>query len=463
MMNMRMIGIRFGRLFDFLASVRLAVLLLVVLAALLAVYLLVPQDLKNAEAMSFLSDTGGVVERLARALGFTDVQHSYLLFGTYALLFVNLLLCVIRRFRVMVHLSRFPKAPPAVSPFWMQYQVECAGLGAEEVAKAVRMKGYRPLVNGNTIYGMRGRFCMLGHWVFHLGLLVLLVGGMWVAVRPDPFRGTVGVGEGEPFDLYRAPYLRANIPPSQDFPGLRFQMEKIEVLANGEDLRWFEARLHAENGDQVTIGINRPFRRHPYQVLVNGFGYMPGWVVADKRGRMLRGAWVKLVPFPLLEEDSFSIGPGGSTVSVRLLPDYQSSGKEARNRSHEFRNPRFETKIVWRGEKVFEGLLKPDQRVALGKGQEFFFLPEIRKYAMLDIMEEQGHEIVFAALAIMILGIVIRYVRIRKEVLVRVDGKSLHLFGRSEILETLFAEELEWLAEELAKKKPNSQTRRQES
>ena len=460
-MNPRLTDIRFRRLYDFLASRRLAAVLLAVLAVLLAVYLLVPQlDLTGAEALRQWNQTSGVAGKLARALGFTDVQHSWLLFTTYGLLLVNLLLCMIRRFRAAVRLCRFPESPPAVSSLWLQRDVNGTGLESKAAAAAIRRRGYRTLVDGNTIYGLRGRLAIVGHWVFHLSFLVLIVGGMWVALTPEPFRGTVGVGEGEPFDVHKTPFLGTNVPPSQDLPKVSFKMEKIEVLTEGEKVRRFEARLSTPEGRQVAVGINRPYRRRPYQILLNGFGYMPGWVLVNMRGRMLRGAWVKLAPFPHLAEDSFSIGPDRSKVSVLFFPDYDADGIVARSRSYELRNPRFQTRIVWRGKQVFEGLLKPGERVDLGAGQEFFFLPDIRKYGMLDVMREQGHEIILTGLCIMVLGILLRYARIRKEILVRLGEGSLQLFGRSEILKNLFAEELDRLAAELAEAGPPPRSRK---
>ena len=49
-----------------------------------------------------------------------------------------------------------------------------------------------------------------------------------------------------------------------------------------------------------------------------------------------------------------------------------------------------------------------------------------------------------------IAGLLVRYARIRKEVVVQVGEGSLHLHGRGEIFEHLFAEELDHLAVELA-------------
>jgi hypothetical protein len=139
---------------------------------------------------------------------------------------------------------------------------------------------------------------------------------------------------------------------------------------------------------------------------------------------------------------------------VRLYPDHEREGEKDRNRSFELRNPRFRAHVVWRGESVHNGLLAPEQRVPLQDGVEFFFLPEIRRYSLLEVIQERGHATVFACLGIMILGLAIRYVRIRKEILVQRAGGALRVFGHGEIFESLFAEEFAHLTDALARARP---------
>jgi hypothetical protein len=281
---------------------------------------------------------------------------------------------------------------------------------------------------------------------------------MVVALAPDPFRGSVGIGEGEPFDLHSSRFLITDTPVRPDLPPLRFTVEEIDVLPDGEDVRRFEVRLRDPEGNGGSTGINRPYRSRPYQVMAHGFGFMPGWVIVNQRGKQLRGAWVKLVPFPLERWDSFPLGVDGSTLEVRFYPDYEKNGSGERTRSQELRNPRFKVRAVWRGEPVYEGLLEPGQRVSLGpEGKEFFFLPEIRKYGIVLVIQEQGYAMVLAGIVIMILGLVVRYARLRKEIVVRVDGGALEVAGHAELLENLFAEELDRLAGDLAAAKPEAE------
>jgi hypothetical protein len=442
----------------FLASGRLTVWLLAILVLILVVYLFIPQDGQvSALAIERWVEQKGLVGRLCHALGLTAVLHSPLFWGSCELMFINLVLCMVRRIRSTLGLFRFPERVPQASPAWLRREIAAPALAEEGIADLLRKRGFRTLVDDGRIYGLRGRFAIAGHWIFHLGLLAMLVVGAFVALAPNSFRGLVGVGEGEFFALHGSPFLSARSPVAPELPDLRFQMGEIEILTEGIQTRHFEAHLTTPAGEQASIGVNRPFRQAPYQVMVHGFGYMAGWAIADAGDRMVNGAWVKLIPFPLERSDTFSIGGGESTVRVRLYPDHVLEGETHQSRSYELQNPRFTARIFWRGVKIHDGLLEPEQRVPLEDDFEFFFLPEIRRYAMLEVIQERGYAAVFACLGVMILGLAIRYFRIRKEILVQRVGGAMEVFGHGEAFESLFAEEFDQLVDTLASANPRSE------
>jgi cytochrome c biogenesis protein ResB len=443
-----------------LASGRLTAWLLAILVSVLCVHLFLPQqDQVHPKALEHWVEQKGLVGQLCRALGLTRILHTGLFWAPYVLLTLNLIVCMIRRLRGTLGLFGFPERPPRVSLAWLHREVTAAGLGEEEVAELLGKQGYRTLVFDGGVYALRGRFAIAGHWLFHLGLLALLISGFFIVAAPVPFRGMVGVGEGEPFDLHAVRILSSNQPVGPELPELKFRMEQIDVVTEGSEVRRYEARMIANDGERTSIGINRPYREAPYQVMVHGFGYMAGWVIVNERGRMVNGAWVKLVPFPLERSDTFSLGAEESSVHARLYPDHERQGEKDRSRSYELRNPRFMARVVWRGEKAYNGLLAPEQRVPLQDGLEFFFLPEIRRYSLLEVIQEKGHATVFACLGVMILGLAVRYVRIRREILVQRAGGALQVFGRGEIFENLFAEEFGRLTEALASATPRPEPR----
>jgi hypothetical protein len=443
---------RLRRLIGFLGSGHLAVMLLVATSCILYLYLVIPQvgQLDERELLSWV-ERKGAAGRTFQALGFTDLLHSWLFWAVYGLLLVNLSVCMTRRLALVVRLCRFPESPPEPGSGWIRREVDVAGMATEQVARTLRSNGYRSRYSASDIYALRGRFASIGHWVFHAGLLAILLIGGSLAAAPPPFGGSVGVGEGEPFDLHQARFVSSNQAVDPELPPLRFRVDRVGLHMEPQGVKGSQVDLTSPEGSQATIAINQPYRSGPFQVLVHGFGFMPGWVVVNLRGHPLGSAWLKLLPYPLVGEDSFPLGSDGSTVFVRFYPDHQLENGQDRNLSQELRNPRFRTRVVWRGEEVYAGLLSPGARVPLEPGKEFFFLPEVRKYALLDVIEERGQAPVFACFGVMIVGLLLRYGRIRKEIVVRVRADSLELFGRGEIFEHLFAEDMDRLAQELVK------------
>jgi hypothetical protein len=439
-------------LFDLLASGRLAVVLIAILVLLLLLYLFLPQWRGPwEESLRQWVEEKGAVGQVLNALQLTTLRSSWLLRITYGMLLVNLFFCMIRRLGTALIAARLPAGPPRITPRWSRRTVRSRGAAIADLVHGLRRRGYRTVVFDDAVYGLRGRYALAGSWIFHVGILTLMASGALVALGAEPFRGVAGVGEGEPFDIRATPFLGANAPISPDLPDLRFRVESIQAITDGVDIRQFDIRLSSPEGREVTIGINRPHRNGPYQVLPNGFGFMPGWAIVDERGRMLRGAWIKMVPFPLEPaEEIISIGPRTSDVTFRFFPDHALDGAEEALRSHELRNPRFRARVRLRGEILFEGLLEPGQRVPLEGGREFLFLPEIRRYGLLDVMEDEGHTGVFAGFGLMTLGLFVRYGRTRKEVLARVGAGGIELWGQSEILRNLYEEEIDRIAADLS-------------
>lgn len=311
------------------------------------------------------------------------------------------------------------------------------------------------MITDGAVYGLRGRFAAVGHWVFHFGLLVLVVGSLLGARGGRPFRAAAVLGEGEPFDLHESDLLGSTEPISEELAPLRFTLDKIDAGTEGLEVRRFDATMVAPGGSTAMMGINRPYRVSPYQVLAQGFGYMPGWVIVDARDRMLKGAWLKMAPFPYEGEEIIRIGPRTSDVAVTFYPDHDLQDGEDVSRTYDLRNPRFKARVRLRGETLFDGLLAPGQRVPLDEGRSFFFLEDIRMYGIFDVVRDQGYGVIFAGFGVTTLGLLVRYGRIRKEVLAKTTPSGLRVSGKSEMLDSLFREEMDSLIEEMVGSAPD--------
>jgi cytochrome c biogenesis protein ResB len=127
------------RQYAFIASGRLTVWLLAILVLVLGVYLFIPQQGEaSARALERWVEQKGLVGQLCRALGLTDVLRSAFFSGACGLMFINLLLCMIRRVRSTLGLFRFPERAPLASHDWLRREITAAALGEERIAELLR-------------------------------------------------------------------------------------------------------------------------------------------------------------------------------------------------------------------------------------------------------------------------------------------------------------------------------------
>lgn len=434
---------------DVLRSATMAAVLLAVYFILFLLSLFIPQISRDGPTavVAWVEDNRWL-GHMGQFLGFTDLQHAWILYGAHVLLFSSLLLCMLRRAGPVARSLRVPPEPPSSSSFRLHRQA-ASTLEPDQVAAFLRRKGYRTRIAATTVFALRGRIGLLGHWIFHAGLLILIAGGFLAALERRAFRGTIGIGEGESFDLKTARFLLASQHSRNDLPDLRFRVERLDVETQGNEVRRFNVQLSTPEGDLEQLAINHPYRAKPYQVLGVGFGFMPGWVIQDHRGRRLDGAWVKLIPFPREQEDEFDLGRFGARATVRFFPAPKRAPREAQGSSGELNDPRFEVQILRGDQEIFSGMLEPGQRIPFGRRLFFAFVPEIRRYGLFDVIYERQYSVVFASFGVIILGLLLRLLWIRKEILVECRHGSLQLCGRSEMLESLFEVELSHLAHQL--------------
>jgi len=441
---------RLNRAVAFLASGRVAVWVMTALLLLLIAFGVVPQFEATSPDLAVWLEDNPVLGPILHGMELTDVRRSVLFYAAYALLMVNLSLCMVRRAIPVLRSARAPRTPPMVTPDWLSRRVPGAGL---EAARAVlRARKYHLLEHEGALYGLRGRFALAGHWTFHVGMLLLIYAGAVLTYAPDPFRGRLGVGEGEVVDIHRTPFLVHNQEGAtswfapEHLPPLSFQLESLHWTAAEGEVREIEATLIDAEGQRHDVGINRPYRHYPFQVMLDSMGFMPGWVL-ERNGLLLSSAWVKLPSAPGDQADAFSLGFHGMVARVVFEPDIT---RRTYLEHSEPTKPAFVIEILQGEERLFKGMVAPGQTITLDrKGTTFRILPEIRRYALMEVVKEGEHRPIFAFFFVMIIGLGIRYWKIRKEVVVREDGIGLLVAGRTEMHPHLFAEELEAMVAEI--------------
>lgn len=285
-----------------LTSMRTALVLLFALAVAAVPGSLIPQrDVSPIRVSDFITDhptLGPIYDKV----GLFNVFSSAWFSAIYLLLFISLIGCIVPRVAVYAkslrtppprtprNLSRLPAYATATAP-------------AEETADdvlalaAVTLKGqrYRVRTEGDSVSAERGYSREAGNLVFHLSLLVLLVG---VAIGGlYGFRGTsvVIVGQGFANNVTQYDDLTSGAWFSEDrLAPFTLNVKQFDVAFETGPVQTGAARkfeLHTEVTDEPgakpyaqTIEVNHPLRVDGTTVHLIGHGYAPVVTVKDGNG-----------------------------------------------------------------------------------------------------------------------------------------------------------------------------------
>jgi cytochrome c biogenesis protein len=197
---------RWSGIWDFFASVRLSVILLLSLALASIIGTLIPQNGTQAE---YLHKYGLELYRYLTALdgvfGLFDMYHSWWFQLLLLLLTANVLVCSLDRFRATWRLVFAPRGPIRAQRFRnladrQEFTDPRSLLRLQELYPASFGRAFRKLQQENNpetfrLYGESGRWSRLGVYLVHGSVMILLLGGLIGSLFG--FEGYVDIPEGE--------------------------------------------------------------------------------------------------------------------------------------------------------------------------------------------------------------------------------------------------------------------------
>ncbi len=295
-----------------LTSMRTALFLLFLLALAAIPGSLFPQRGVNpVEVSAYRAAHPGISPWLDR-VGAFDVYATPWFAATYLLLFVSLVGCVLPR--SLQHFRAMRGAPPRAPRNLMRLPVsryfDSSEPPAAILARAsgsLRGSRFRVVDGDGWVAGEKGYLRETGNLIFHLSLVVLLVGvaigslggvkGIALVVEGDGFANTVTqydqITPGRAYDL-------ADLPPfSFTLDDFRATYEAGPVQTGAA--RTFEAQLSVVDRPGATpridtVQVNAPLNVDGFKVFLVGHGYAPVFTVRDGRGRVVLDQPVPCIP-----------------------------------------------------------------------------------------------------------------------------------------------------------------------
>lgn len=315
-----------------LTSMRTALLLLLVLAMAAVPGSLVPQEGVDSLAVARFRLTHPDLSPWLDRLGVFSVYSSPWFSAIYLLLVVSLIGCIIPRTQVYARAlgARPPRAPSRLDrlPAYATYEVgaDSGRTGADAVlehaAAVLRRRRFRVDVDPGAVRAEKGYLREAGNLIFHVSLVVVLVGvaigSLW------GYRGNVIVVEGSGFSNTLTQYdefTSGALATGSSLPPFTLSLQTLTADFQTDGAQAGQPKLFEATGTVTPapgqtprpfdIEVNHPLSVEGTSVFLVGSGYAPVVTVRDGDGQVVSSG-----PVPFLPTDSSYVSEG-----VLKVPD----------------------------------------------------------------------------------------------------------------------------------------------
>jgi cytochrome c biogenesis protein len=473
-------------------SMRTALVLLVVLAAASILGSLFPQEgLSPQRVDQYFADHPALAPVLER-LGLFDVFGSAWYMAIYLALLGALVACLVPRTRALVRVLR--SRPPRGGDL-ARYRTRAAfettatpDAAMEEARRVLRRSRFRVAEHEGELAGEKGYLREAASMLFHVSLLVLLVGLAYG--KAYGYRGQAAIVEGETWANARVGY--DSFSPGRFFGPERlalFQL-RLDDFTNSfhpdNTPREFASRLTALDLDgrelqSQRVAPNRPMTVEGVRIFQSDYGYVPVVRVQDSDGRDLVAAQeVLTLRDPATEWSTGAVRvtssdpqvgleltlftglvtaphcPGGAPFCndprlvrpVLVVLAYQGDLQADRAQSV-FTLDRSRLELL--GDRPL--LLQPGQSRELANGMVVSFA-DLKQYSVFTLARDPGVPVVAVAAGLLLLGLVPSLYVTRRRVWVRAvpdgaGGTRVELAGLALQGKAAFEHELARLAEQV--------------
>ncbi len=319
---------------DFFKSLKLAIFLIIIITLASVLGTLIPQMRSPQE---YAAHYGQLSELLIR-LEVTDLYHSWWFMSLLILFSLNIVICTLTRLSPKLRRALRPNlefetstlmAAKINESFTKNWDLEKS---QAELKKAIRVGHYRikkTRKDGEVHLLARKKILgIFGSDIVHLGLLVILIGGIISGF--SSFRTTINISEGEIVPII-----------GTDF---KVQLDKFETEyhPNGSVKDWKSTLTVIEDDTPRltrTIEVNYPLTYKGYVFYQSSYGWdwqnptLEIWATKASDPSSQKKAFAKLGEKVIWEEENLEF------IALQFLPDFVIDGNKPGTRSLDPNNP----------------------------------------------------------------------------------------------------------------------------
>jgi cytochrome c biogenesis protein ResB len=435
-----------SRVFKTLSSLRFTLALILSLSVLFLLGLWIPQkSLLKRELYLQWKDGSPALVRVLDSISLTDIYTSPVMLLLWSLFFLNLILVMIKTVPAVAKRIARPGTDvpiPEMSAFRYGQTIRVPQqFTLESLGPALSRSRYRFYPGPRSFVAVKNRLSPLATILFHTSFFLVLLGGL--ATIYTRFSGTIDLAEGEVFRGASAQYNPVpRLPKMGGIPNAEFLVERIDPTVEQNTPTGLRVTLLDRSGARHAAEINRPYKDDETSYVIQDLGVAPLFVLYDKKGRELDGAYVKLDVLKG-KQDAFFLS--GLKFTAAFFSDHAVIEGVDTSRSEELRNPVFRLHIEKNGRFAGMSTIRPGQTVAFGEYR--LALKEMRYWVRLYIIKEHGLGILYAGFAVAVIALIWRLYFYRREIVGAVhedqQGRTLQVAGKAEFYPALFEDEFQ--------------------
>lgn len=396
----------------FFTSIKVAIVLLIILIVASILGTLIPQGRSAQEYLVRYGQLGSLIQKLQM----TRLYQSLWYIAVLALFGLNIIVCTLVRLGPKLRRVFEPRCdldPKSIQVLKVKDRIKMA-LAPAAAAPAVKAE------LGRHHYRVRehsaaGKHCLLarkrilglfGSDIVHLGLLIILAGGIISGLAGS--RGNLTLSENQTLPV-----------PGADF-SIRLDKFITEYYPDGNIKDW-KSRLTVIDGSQElfqkTIEVNHPLSHRGFVFYQSGYGWdwenpdLEVWLKKKDDAEYLKKIQLKVGQSVLVNGEDLSL------MAVRFLPDFVlDENNQPTTRSLEPRNPAAFVRGEREGAEIFSGWIfaKFPDFAQMHQAEETEFKPELRdvqapQYSVLQTAKDPGVPLIWVGCTALMLGLFLAF------------------------------------------------------
>jgi len=470
----------FANFFEFLRSLRLAIYLFILLAALSILGTVIQQEgtetyskivtnlgfmttnflkffrfIEPPKSMEEVISYGEKTYKLFSSIGLMDMYHSWWFTTLLVLLSVNLFLCSIKR---LPGVLKYFSEPQIIFQEGLNGETRMKVKGSPENTKKIILEVLGEKFSRHSeenINGVchllfeKGRFGRLGVYVTHISIFFIFIGSIIGSIYG--FKGYLELVEGEQSNTYWDKGKNAELPL-----GFTLKCERAYVTYyKDKSMRpkdWY-SELSVLKGNKIMaskkIEVNDPLNYNGIYFYQSSFGE-GGMSKLILEVTPRTGGEKRIFNTGVNQE--LDLGAGVKARVKRFIPDFVIEGKEVVSRSNELNNPAAQLEIEENGKRfsTWVFLKYPDFHPFTETSYTFKLAKIIRKNRTgLQITYDPGVNVIWTGCILLVIGLYMAFFISHKRVWVKLDKSMVAIAGSTSKNKPSFDLEMEGLVSNL--------------